>query len=690
MSAPGENAFHPALTRAPAGRDGRGRDRATWDRVALGLGVLAALALLAGLQLTENVNSDSARYIGLADALHERGRYEFNFQPHTRFAPGFPLLLAGVRSVLGSGYLDTLRAVALLSVLALWAGYGLLRAEGRPGVGCAALVLLAGSPYFFARATRTVAPEAAYMLASFAALYTMARLARRPPASLAARVGLSAALAAAVVAAIALRSVGVALLVPLALALVAPGRRGRAGGRAAALAPALAAGAAFELGWLVWERVHRVETWPGEFMHSYTAQLVLRDPHQPELGSATLTSVLQRVFENLAAQAAAFSELASHLPFVDHLWFSPWVALPALLGAVGLWRRLRSQRPPLLELYTLAYLAIVLLWPFDEGPRFLLVVFPLALLYVVEGAEGLWLDAVRSPSRARRLAGAASAALAAGALVHLARAGGTPGRQTLASAAFWGLGALASLALGRVAPGRIAPDRHLHLAGRAGLALGLGVSLALGAVQISALFRENRSGSRAALSHPETVDAAAWLAAEAAPGERVMAGQEAVVHYLTGLRAIPFPVSSDPKLLHDVLAAFEVRYWIVLEDEPHPYFRPTERERLERFDAAYPGAARIVRRGPNYRILALDRPAPSAERRESAGASTAVRPARLGAPLPGGRGEGARVVGTLPTLEAADAAVAMVETRGCSHGGHATQAAGRDGSAAPHAGGGSR
>jgi hypothetical protein len=284
--------------------------------------------------------------------------------------------------------------------------------------------------------------------------------------------------------------------------------------------------------------------------------------------------------------------------------------LPALLGAVGLWQRLRSSTPPLLEVYTLAYLGLVLLWPFDEGPRYLVVVFPLLLLYVALGAERLWLGAARAPARAHRLAGAASAALLAGALADLARHGSPPGRQALASLALWAFAAVASL----LPLERIARARPAATLARAALAFALAASLALGGVQITRLARENRSGSPAALRHPETLDAAAWLATEAAPGDAVMAGQEAVVHYLTGLRAIPFPVTSDPGLIREVLERQRVRWWMVLEDEPYPFFHPTERARFERFEAAYPGLTRTVRRGRNYRIVAWDREA-GAERK---------------------------------------------------------------------------
>jgi hypothetical protein len=563
--------------------------------LALAAVLLAALALLAGLQRAPNPSGDSARYIGLADALREDGRYAFNFRPHTRFPPGFPLLLAGQRALLGESYAVALGAVAVQSALALAAGYLLLRSAGRPDVGLLSIVLLATSPYYFERATRAVAPEAAYVLASFGALGLLAALARGSRTS---RAGSALALALCVVAAIALRSVGLALLAPLAAALAFPKLRRRFGPAGAALWPALVGGAGAQLAWALWQRAHRAELWPGEFMHSYAMQVWLRDPHQPELGTATLLDWLERGFGNAARQTAAFSELALHLPWVEARWLSPFVVLPLALGALGLARRLRGPAP-LLEVYALAYGALVLAWPFDEGPRFVLAIFPLALLYVVEGGSALAARAAREPRGARRAAAAASAALFLAAVAAVAFEAGPTSRQTVAALATWGAAA-AVLVL---------PLEWLSRGGAlvpAALATALAVVVTAGGLQIAPLARQNVSGSPAALRHPETLDAAAWLGQHARADEVVLAGQEAVVHYLTGARTIPFPVSSDPELLRGVLAAYRVRYWIVLEHEPFPYFLPVERERFERFEAAFPGVTRLAHRGPGYRIVAVD------------------------------------------------------------------------------------
>jgi hypothetical protein len=198
------------------------RDRHHLDWIALGLLLATAALLLAGLQHLQNPTGDSVRFLGLADALLQDGRYEFNSRPHTRFPPGYPALLALLSALLGESYSVAITSVALQAVLALAVGYWVLRAAGRPLLGVFSIVLIASSPYFFERATRTVASDFAYMVASFAALLIAQHLAVARSRS---QLGTSAALSIAVLLAISLRSLGLALWAALALTLAVPAWR---------------------------------------------------------------------------------------------------------------------------------------------------------------------------------------------------------------------------------------------------------------------------------------------------------------------------------------------------------------------------------------------------------------------------------------------------------------------------------
>ncbi len=69
------------------------------------------------------------------------------------------------------------------------------------------------------------------------------------------------------------------------------------------------------------------------------------------------------------------------MPWLDVLWFSPLVLIPAFLLIVGLGSSFRRGRSPPLGWYVLAYLGLYSLWPFDEGARFMLPIFPLMFLF---------------------------------------------------------------------------------------------------------------------------------------------------------------------------------------------------------------------------------------------------------------------------------------------------------------------
>jgi hypothetical protein len=564
------------------------------DSVALCLLLVAAALLLGNLAQVENITGDSARYMGLADSLYESGDYEFNFRRHTRFPPGFPALLGAIPSHEGQTYAPKLKSVALQAVLALLAAYLVLRNSGRPWLGVLCLILLISSPYFFERVTRHVASEFAYMLCSFAALLLFQLLARGSLRHLA---PLSAALAVCVFFSVMLRSVAIALFAPLALGLAIPVFRRRLGRGTRALWAGLLAGASAQLAWIGWQRGNIAESWPHEFMHSYATQMLLLDPHEPGLGPVTLLGLVLRIFENLASQAAVFMELVSHL-WISDIWFSPLVVLPLLAFGIGIYRRLITG-VPLVEFYTLAYLAIVVLWPFNEGPRFLLAVFPLILLYGYEGARYLCHCAASNPQLWIRRARVLCALLLLGAVFDSFQDGGKLGRQAQAALIFWALGG----AITTIPPNRWSgfqhPPKPFFAAAMAFLVLA---SVVQGSYRIVPLARENRAGSPAALSNSATIEAAAWLEERTDLSEAIMAGQEAVVYYLTGRRGVSFPVTSDAAILKAVIDAHQVRFMVVLDDTPHPYFRPTELERFRALESEYPGHTRIVHRAVGYRI----------------------------------------------------------------------------------------
>jgi hypothetical protein len=84
-----------------------------------------------------------------------------------------------------------------------------------------------------------------------------------------------------------------------------------------------------------------------------------------------------------------------------------------------------------------------------------------------------------------------------------------------------------------------------------------------------------------------------------------MAGEEAIVHYLTGYRTIGFPVTSNPTLIIATMSRHNVRYLIVYRDVAYPYFLPTEEDRLEIVQRSFPTFGDLALEAAGYRIFRI-------------------------------------------------------------------------------------
>ena len=539
-------------------------------------GVVGAFLLLT--PLPGNLSGDSVRYMGLADAIADGRGYEFNFRPHTRFPPGTPILLATVRGVIGGGYPHYLATMAVFAALSLIASYTLLERLGHPRLGLIAMIAVAASPIFYGRGTQDVGSDFPYFFFSLAALAIAVRLesetsARKTLVS-------SVLLAILVMATVMIRGAGLALLGALCLwillrfVLRSPRRR-----QLVAFLPAVAAGLLVQCIWWGWQSRNRIAYWPGEFMNSYFSQLLLANPREPELGIARWADFAGRAAENAVSHAAHVSQLLTNLPWIDARWYSPFVVLPALFVCVGLIRSLR-ERIGILELYFALYAALYLLWPFDEGVRYTMPVFPLVLLYAWRGVRFLYDRAARDVRRSGARVSLGAAGIFLGGLASALQQP-VVGRQAVAALLAWlALCVAAALTARGWVPMPLRRNLDVRAAtARAASAL-FALAIAAGLAQQIPIARRNLRSDPTLVLHRRSVEAAQWLQHRLEPGESAMAGQEAIVHYVTGFRVIPLPVTSDARVLGDTIDRYNVRYLVIYRNERDPYVLPTEKARL--------------------------------------------------------------------------------------------------------------
>lgn len=560
--------------------------------------------------------SDTAYYLGLADALSEGEGYRFNGRWHTRYPPGWPLLL-GVGRVFGAGDGLLSRLTALLGVTGLLVFWRYCSARGERLAGVF-VVLLGLSTGLAVVATNGPRSDMPYLLLSLLALLWAERLGPQRSGRLVAVAAGGAVLAAA---AVAVRSVGIALVLGMLATLLHELLRRRRGAgmlparAVVALGIAAVAGAASFAAWTAWSDAHRFPFYAGEFMDSYLQQLRMVDPHRPDLGQASAAAILARVPMNLASTAAHLSASLTNLPFRG-LWFSPAVVIPLVLVGLGWVRELRRVQP-LAAWYAAAFLATLALWPFDEGLRLVLPIVPVLLLLGAQGARSVRARFATQPVSTTAAGAIAALALLAGSVAD-GLVSGEWSRQTLASIGVW-------LGIGSAAIVLLRPRWHrppfARAAGVAVIALLGGIVVVRSAVGMAALLRVRSTAVVESRQSP-IWHAAAWIRANTAAGDTLLAADHEVLHYATGRIVAPLPITRDPAVLRGALRRWRPRYVVINDPQPYEYYAPDEPTRLRLMEAAAAERLHVVHAYPGGRILgavstARDRTSPGPRPRAS-------------------------------------------------------------------------
>ena len=549
-------------------------------------------------QRLEDYFPDSSIYQVLAKNLVERHTYEFNFRPHTLYPPGFPSILALSSFVIGQGYTRSVLLMPLFGTLSSIVAFYLLELEESWLVGAAGALLLATSPYFFRFSTQSVLSELPFFFASSATLLFGCRLMSEDRKSrILTIVGFCVTLAASVL----IRSVGIALVAATIATIVTPFVLRRrlsvraAGGLIAGLLTSLLVGGL----WFRWALARVSKDWPGEYMNSYVAALVLKDPHQPLLGHATAGDLVTRLFHFAASQMASFSEMLLRIPWVDPVWFSPLVLIPFGLVVIGLIHSVVSGRSTFMAWYVVAYLGVCALWPFEEGLRFALPVFPFMFLFAWRGARLTWgfrHDIAQHRGRVQLALGV----IALGALLSLISLQ-TRGLQSMSFVGFWfalfGVSLTAYLYRPLPALNRFGPKAALWL---------ICALVAIGVAMDATIAARNLHPDPTAFVHPDSARLAEWLKAQP-DNAPIMAQQATILHYLTGRHFVSFPITDDGALIDLVMRQHDVGYLVVGESSGGDYFLPTERDRLAFLQKAVPDCCRLVQTVGSYSVYRMAR-----------------------------------------------------------------------------------
>lgn len=519
-------------------RSGRG-----WEDVAAGAFlIVASIAYVVFAARVESHGSDTSTYFGLAQSLVRGDGYRFNFEPHTVYPPGYPLILAGLMTVVGESFATLVRVSAPFFLLGLGFVYLLVRRERDPRTALAVVVLAATSDVAFFWTAVGLHSEIPYLTISACALLC-ADLAGRA-SSPRARVCAIAAATLCVAYLPLVRSIGVTLLAGLVfwilLPSVAPWLRssGSTVARAKRWAPAVALGVLVLAGWMSWGA--RVEGYAGDgHMSSYAAQVMKADPHEIDAPTISVLDLPARAVRMAGVRVRRTAQVVLNLPNRDFSWSNPVgvVILLTLMGLIGVgFLRSVAARATLTDCYVLAYVGMLLLWPFDEGRRFLFPIQPFLLMYAIDGVNvvGGW----------------------------------------VAEVVPW------SSVTGRLLP-----------VGKAALLLALA---GLGIASSKGLAVRNLETTPPVRTNATTLGTIDWVRENTPEDAVLMLDEMAIMHRLTGRRTYRFPLLTDPVRIEELIAQTGTDYIVVL-DEPGPgYFRPNTMRRFEVVRARDPERFEVV------------------------------------------------------------------------------------------------
>jgi hypothetical protein len=584
--------------------------------------VYAFILLLGGMQLAllqreDFPTADSSCYVGLANSLVNEHSYEFNYARHALYPPGYPMTLALISILLGSKYTVFLSANVIFGVIGLMVCYQLLREEQGREIAAMATVLFASSPYYFEMTTRRVFSDVPFFMSSMLVLYLTRKL--EHVTSSAAKFLVWWLLLFFAAYSIMLRSVGVAMLAGLlAWILVSRVRNETINLRFKLLVPILAIGIMIQALWMEWTRKISQEVPRGATL-TYIDQWRARDPHRPELGEANLGNYCLRAITNLVSQSAHFTELLLRMRYVAQVPYSPLVVIPFALILLGVLNSVAGPTAKYAEWYFISYIAIYLMWPFDEGNRFILPVFPLACGYFCTGLAQLAKISHRRPARIYSWVLLVSLGCLLISVWARSHSVAPTGLQERLSPVFWLLVLFPVFLLHKFDKGFNWPKRLLggpdwmvrmreeeHTLARVSTLtrrLLVGILLFFGFIGQVRSGLANLRPNSSSVEHRQSYEAAKWIESNTRHGETVMAQQAAIIHQLSGRKVVGFLLVSNPDQILRRIRDSNVKFLVVVDPPGTPYFLPSEVDRLRAVVDVCPGCLEIVQRRSGYRIF---------------------------------------------------------------------------------------
>ncbi|MBM3214975.1 hypothetical protein FJZ36_08685 [Candidatus Poribacteria bacterium] len=331
---------------------------------------------------------DSATYIDIAESLLRGEGYSYNGYPHTKYPPGFPLLLAAVEIVADRNFLWMRALIVACAVTSIALTYALIR-RCESSVVAIAVAAMTGACFAVVFEGTRILSDLPYMACSLGTLYIAERYGRDRRSSV------LCALIALMVASYSVRIVGFVLAPAIALAPVLNPSQWRDRERRRDAVIVVATMGLVIAAWMGRNAVvtRHLPVGLRESL-SYESELVAVAPDDP--GSARIGTT--HVVSRLRSNAVYYEGLIAGMLTGRRARGSAWMhGLAAVVVLGWLLSVIRSRSAT--DLYAGMYAVVFLLWPSPQGERFVVPVVPLMMYYALAPWLWLWNRAGRAMTR---------------------------------------------------------------------------------------------------------------------------------------------------------------------------------------------------------------------------------------------------------------------------------------------------
>ncbi len=316
---------------------------------------------------------DSAIYISLARAMVSGDGYTYMGYPHTKYPPGFSLLLAPIELTAGHNFLLMRLFIALCAVGSIGLTFILFRRTVSVSAAAAISLMTAASYALFIESTHILS-DVPYMFVSIAALIAAERYSRY----LSARYAFITM--ALITAAFMIRLIGFTLALSLVPAILISARHHKVQVRIKHVVFVLAI-ISLAVGLWVGRNALITDNLPPGLRESlsYESELIAVNPDNPRSVTVTQSDLMVRFGKNMAHYEKMFVDLLTARRVTNmtlvHVLIAFW-----LIG----WLLALVFRHSVLEYYALFYMLVYLLWPAWQGERFLIPILPMIFYYALQ------------------------------------------------------------------------------------------------------------------------------------------------------------------------------------------------------------------------------------------------------------------------------------------------------------------